>query len=137
MSKLIEQLKHHEGLRLKPYKCTAGKWTIGYGRNLDDRGITKYEAELMLAHDVAEIREKLRSAFCFWRLLDEPRKAVLVNMAFNIGVHGLLKFKKTLALIEARDYSAASLEMLDSNWAAQVPNRAGDLSIQMENGVFS
>ncbi len=137
MSKLLDQIKSHEGLRLKPYKCTEGKLTIGYGRCLDTRGITKYEAELLLTHDVAEIIEQLSCALSFWRLLEEPRKAVLVNMAFNIGVHGLLKFKKTLSLIESGDYSSASIEMMDSKWAKQVPNRALDLSVQMDLGVFS
>ena len=137
MSKLLDQIKHHEGLRLKPYKCTAGKLTIGYGRNLEDRGITKYEAELLLSHDISQITEQLSSALEFWRLLDEPRRAVLVNMAFNIGVHGLLKFKKTLSLIESGDYSSASIEMMDSKWAKQVPSRALDLSVQMDLGVFS
>ena len=123
---------------MRPFaRISAGKLTIGYGRNLDDRGITKYEAELLLTHDVAEIIEQLSCAFSFWRLLEEPRKAVLVNMAFNIGVSGLMKFKKTLSLIESGDYSAASLEMMDSKWAKQVPSRALDLSVQMYLGVFS
>lgn len=137
MSKLLDQIKHHEGLRLKPYRCTEGKLTIGYGRCLDTRGITKYEAELLLTHDAAEIIEQLSCAFSFWRLLNEPRKAVLVNMAFNIGVQGLLKFKKTLSLIESGDYSSASIEMMDSKWAKQVPSRALDLSVQMDLGIFS
>ncbi len=137
MDKLIEQLKRHEGLRLKPYRCTAGKWTIGYGRNIEDRGITETEAEFLLCEDVREIEEELIKSLGFWGSLVPARKSVLINMAFNIGVHGLLKFKKTLSLIESGDYSAASIEMMDSKWAKQVPNRALDLSVQMDLGVFS
>jgi len=137
MSKLIEQIKYHEGLRLKPYKCTAGKLTIGYGRNLEDRGITKYEAELLLAHDLGEIESQLNDKLEFWNALDHVRQAVLINMAFNIGINGLMKFKKTLAAIGNGEYSYAAIEMMDSRWAKQVPNRALDLSVQMDLGIFS
>lgn len=137
MSKIIEQLKTHEGLRLKPYKCTAGKLTIGYGRNLEDRGITSKEAEALLMNDVAEIVEQLSAAFEFWPNLNEARKAVLINLAFNIGTGGLMKFKKTLNYISLGMYSEASIEMMDSKWAKQVSSRALDLSTQMDLGVFS
>ena len=137
MSKLIEQLKIQEGLRLKPYQCTAGKWTIGYGRNLEDKGITTYEAEILLTHDVNAITAELSSAFEFWGNLNEARKAVLINMAFNIGVNGLMKFKKTLSYVRLGMYSDAGIEMMNSKWAKQVPNRAITLSAQMDLGVFS
>lgn len=137
MNKIIDQIKAHEGLRLKPYKCPAGKLTIGFGRNLDDKGITKFEAEILLSHDVSEVANKLSSTLEFWPKLNQERKAVLINMAFNMGVNGLLKFKKTLALIDSGDYSEASIEMMDSAWAKQVPNRALDLSVQMDLGIFS
>jgi lysozyme len=137
MSKLLEQIKYHEGLRLKPYVCTAGKLTIGYGRNLEDRGITKYEAELLLSHDLAEVENQLKDKLEFWNALDHVRQAVLINMAFNIGINGLMKFKKTLAMIGTGDYSDAAIEMMDSKWARQVPKRALDLSVQMDLGIFS
>ena len=136
MSKLIEQLKIHEGLRLKPYKCTAGILTIGYGRSLETNGITKYEAEQLLNHDVAGVIDQLSNAFEFWPRLNEARKAVLVNMAFNIGVSGLMKFKKTISYLVLNMHSDAAIEMMDSNWAKQVPNRAVELSVQMDLGVF-
>jgi len=137
MTKLIEQIKYHEGLRLKPYVCTAGKLTIGYGRNLEDRGITKYEAELLLSHDLAEVESQLKDKLEFWTALDHVRQAVLINMAFNIGINGLMKFKKTLTMIGDGDYSDAAIEMMDSRWAKQVPKRALDLSVQMDLGIFS
>jgi len=136
MSKLIEQLKVHEGLRLKPYRCTAGKLTIGYGLNLEDRGITKFEAELLLNHDVSGIIMQLCEAVDGWHCLNEARKAVLVNMAFNMGVAGLMKFKKTLGYIRLKMYSEAGVEMLDSKWSDDVGDRALELSEQMKSGEF-
>ncbi len=137
MSKLLEQIKYHEGLRLKPYVCPAGKLTIGYGRNIEDCGITKYEAELLLAHDITAVESELKDKLEFWATLDPVRQAVLINMAFNMGVNGLMKFKKTLALIANGDYSSAAIEMMDSRWAKQVSKRALDLSVQMDLGIFS
>lgn len=137
MSKLLEQIKFHEGLRLKPYVCPAGKLTIGYGRNIEDCGITKYEAELLLAHDITAVEGELQDKLKFWATLDPVRQAVLINMAFNMGVNGLMKFKKTLVMVGNGDYSDAAIEMMDSRWARQVPKRALDLSVQMDLGIFS
>ena len=136
MSKLIEQLKIHEGLRLKPYQCTAGKWTIGYGRNLEDNGITKFEAEQLLTHDVAGVIMQLSDAIDGWHCLNEARKAVLVNMAFNMGVNGLMKFKKTLGYVRLKMYKEAGVEMMDSKWSVTVGGRAVELSDQMIKGEF-
>ena len=136
MSKLIEQLKIHEGLRLKPYQCTAGKWTICYGRNLEDNGITKFEAEQLLTHDVSGIIMQLSEAIDGWHCLNEARKAVLVNMAFNMGVNGLMKFKKTLGYVRLKMYKDAGVEMMDSKWAVIVGGRAVELSDQMIKGEF-
>ncbi len=136
MSKLIEQLKIHEGLRLKPYQCTAGKWTIGYGRNLEDNGITKFEAEQLLTHDVSGVIMQLSEAIDGWHCLNEARKAVLVNMAFNMGVNGLMKFKKTLGYVRLKMYKDAGVEMMDSKWAVTVGGRAVELSDQMIKGEF-
>ncbi len=135
MSKLIEQLKRHEGLKLKPYKCTAGKLTIGYGRNLDDVGITEIEAEDLLYHDLKKIKHNL-SLRGFYVALSGARADAIDNMAFNIGISGLFKFKKMIAAIESQDYELAAKEMLDSKWAKQVPNRANELAEQMRTGEY-
>lgn len=133
---LLEQLKRHEGLRLKPYRCTAGKLTIGYGRNLDDKGISEYEAELMLASDIHEVQDALTKRLPVYILLDPVRKDVLANMAFNLGVAGLLKFKNMITALESGDYDAASRHMLDSRWAKQVGSRAGELARQLRKGEY-
>ena len=117
----------HEGLRLKPYRCTAGKLTIGHGRNLDDVGITADEARAMLLADVAKVEAQLGDLDWFD---DLPLKAqdVLVNMGFNLGVPGLLKFTRTLQAMREGRWTDAADAMLQSKWAGQVGNRATELA---------
>ena len=133
---VIEQLKKHEGLSLKPYQCTANKTTIGYGRNLEEKGITEVEANFMLAEDVSFFSNELSKKLYYFDNLNDARQAVLINMAFNLGVEGLMKFKMTLSYIENQYYEQASVEMMDSKWAVQVGNRAYELSEQMKTGYF-
>lgn len=135
-SKLSKQLKRHEGLRLKPYLCTANKITIGYGRNLEQKGITKLEAEELLQNDIIYMFSVLPNKIELFNSLSKPRADVLVNMAFNLGINGLLRFKKMLAAVEMGDYLTASKEMLNSRWAEQVGDRALELSMQMEKGEY-
>lgn len=131
----IEQLQKHEGFRGKPYLCTAGKLTIGYGLNLD-AGITKEEAEVILIMRVEGVRKRLANAIPWYAYLNPPRQAVLVNMSYNLGFSGLMGFEKTLACIKAQQYEQAATEMLDSLWAAQVPGRARELAMQMKTGEW-
>lgn len=131
MNSLERQLAKHEGLRLKPYRCTAGKLTIGYGRNLEDNGITKAEALTMLRNDIANVKAELER-LGWWRRLDDTRQDVIANMAFNIGLTRLLTFKRMIAAIEDADYTKAADEMMDSKWAAQVGSRAVELARKMK-----
>lgn len=135
-TKLAEQLKIHEGLRLKPYRDTVGKLTLGIGRNLEDKGISEKEALSMLNNDVDEFYSKLAKKIPWFLNLDDARQNVLVNMAFNLGINGLLSFEMTLKLIECGDYHNAANEMLNSKWARQVGNRAYELSTQMATGEY-
>ena len=130
----ISQLKVYEGLKLKPYRDTVGKLTIGYGRNLDDNGIGKEEAEAMLNSDVETVTGQLKSAYPWFESLDYARQAVVINMAFNMGMSKFAGFAKMIAAIRAEDYSTATAEMLDSRWAAQVGARALKLSAMMKTG---
>lgn len=132
--KLTDMLIQHEGLRLKPYRCTAGKLTIGVGRNLDDRGITPDEAMYLLANDIRDSRKELAGAFPWFSKLDSVRQAVLIDMCVNLGLPRLQGFRNTLALIGVGKYEAAAVEMLDSKWAQQVGNRARRLSGMMATG---
>lgn len=124
----------HEDLRLKPYRCTAGKLTIGVGRNLEDNGIRKSEALFMLDNDVDFVVSSLFNAYPWFRELNELRKAVIIDMAFNLGIAGFFAFKKTIYFLTQHDYLSASREMLNSKWASQVGNRAYYLSNLMKNG---
>lgn len=134
--RLAEQLKRHEGLRLKPYKCTADKSTIGYGRNLDDKGISISEAESMLNADILDTQAEVSRALPIYNGLSPVRQDVLANMAFNMGVTGLLKFKKMISALELGDYVCASEEMLNSRWANQVGRRSAELARQMVRGEY-
>lgn len=133
---IAEQLKRDESVVLKPYKDSVGKLTIGVGRNLDDVGIDAGEAEYLLRNDILRAGLSLSAALPWTDSLDEARRGVLLNMAFNMGIHGLLTFKNTLSLIQNGHYAAAAVAMLDSKWAAQVGARAHRLSQQMEQGVW-
>ena len=131
---MIHQLTLHEGLRLAPYKCTSGKLTIGIGRNLDDRGITEAEAAYLLGNDIDDFQDRLTREIPWMVELDAVRQRVLLDMAFNLGVPGLLKFKRTLAAIKGKEYDRAAAMMLDSRWATQVGQRAKRLSHMMATG---
>lgn len=133
---LRQQLVRHEGLRLKPYKCTSGKLTIGIGRNIEDMGISESEAFIMLDNDINYYTRNLYNAKPIVRQLNPARRNVLINMAFNLGVPRLMKFKKMWLAIEIGYYDDAANEMLDSKWANRVGNRAKELSEQMRTGEY-
>jgi len=133
--RVMDQLVIDEGLRLKPYRCPAGRLTIGVGRNLDDRGITSTEAITLLGDDVDECWKRLTSALPWITSAPEPVQEALLNMAFNLGVAGLLGFKQALALIQAGHYAEAATAMLASKWAAQVGDRARRLADAVRKGV--
>lgn len=129
--RLAAQLLEDEGLRLKPYRCTAGRLTIGVGRNLDDRGLTRAEALTLLDNDIADFWARLLAALPWLAEAPEPVQEALLNMAFNLGVEGLLDFRQTLALIRTGDYAGAAQAMLASRWAGQVGQRAARLAAQV------
>ena len=131
---LKDQIVRHEGLRLKPYKDSVGKLTIGVGRNLDDNGISKSEAMLMLDNDILTATVELNIALPWTMDLDWPRRAVLINMTFNMGMTRLLGFQDTLAAIQDGHWQKAHDHMLASKWARQVGPRAIELSRIMLSG---
>ena len=129
----LDQLVQHEGLKLKPYHCTAGKLTIGVGRNLDDVGISVDEAMLMLDNDVTTAENELRSRFPIVQNIDGARYWALVNMAFNMGIGRLAQFRNMWAAIGDGDWNRAADEALDSIWAKQVGKRAHDITEMLRN----
>lgn len=133
---LRDQLKKDEGKRLKPYRCSAGKLSIGYGRNLEDNGISDKEANYLLDNDIQVAITEIKKLVGSFDRLNGPRQAVLVNMMFNIGAAGLVKFKRFLAALETGDYTQAAQEMENSTWYHQVKGRADRLCKQMETGQW-
>jgi lysozyme len=135
--KLIDQLIAHESCIPHAYQDSLGYWTIGIGRLIDPRKggcLSQEECRYLLRNDIERVKHELDSALPWWRTLDEVRSRVLCDMAFNMGVAGLLAFKNTLALIQAKDYAAAADAMLKSRWATQVKGRATRLAAMMRTG---
>lgn len=121
---LRDDLIRDEGVKLKPYQCTAGRTTIGIGRNLDDVGITEAEAYALLDNDIIRVTHQLEKELPWIKGRSGSIRRALGNMAFQLGINGLLKFKRMLACLEASDYAGAQIEALDSAWAKQTPERA-------------
>lgn len=131
---LRDDLLRDEGLRLKPYRCTAGKLTIGVGRNLDDVGITRDEALHLLDNDIARVRAEVNRTFPWFGAIDGTRQDVVLNMVFNLGISRFSQFFQTIKAIESGDYARAAEQMRKSLWAKQVGARAERLAVKMEHG---
>lgn len=139
LTQATAQIKSDEGLVLHAYTDSLGFLTIGYGRLIDKRkngGITEKEAEYLLSHDIAYKLGQLYAKLPWITKLNDARKGVLLNMAFQLGVAGLMGFKNTLTKIESGDYEGASVNMLQSKWATQTPNRAQRMAEQMRTGTW-
>jgi lysozyme len=135
LTKLEKLLIKHEGLKLKPYRDSVGKLTIGVGRNLDDCGITENEAYYLLENDIEKFIGELLK-FDWFKELDEVREGIILNMTFNLGIAKLLQFKNMIEALKVKDYKKASNEMLNSKWATQVKNRAFELAQMMLIGEY-
>jgi len=122
----------HEGFSEHIYRCTAGKLTIGYGLNLQ-AGLPEDEAHMLLRMRLDKCAAALQRRlpwFAAWP--DDPRRDVLIDMAYQLGVDGLLAFRRFLAACQKKDWPAAAKEMLDSKWAREdSPNRAKELAGMM------
>lgn len=130
---LAAELERDEGERLKPYRCTADKTTIGIGRNLDDVGISREESRFLLYNDIRRVLGECEN-LPFFHKLNGVRQRVIANMVFNLGLKRFLGFKLMIAAIELGEYSEAAIQMLDSRWAQQVGDRAHRLARMMEEG---
>jgi lysozyme len=133
---LIKLLKLHEGIRLKPYRDTVGKLTIGIGRNLSDVGVSQEEALYLLDNDIRNAVSALGTAFSWFEHLDDVRRIVLVDMCFNMGINTLKTFVNTLLNIRYGRYEEAAQNMLKSKWASQVGQRAVRLAEMMRTGTL-
>lgn len=135
------QLREDEGEKLTVYKDSKGLWTLGVGVLVDPSvkgaGITKEESTYLLRNRIDNRVKELANKLTWFRQLDGVRQAVLINMSYQMGVEGLLGFKKAIAAISVGSYHVAAIEMLDSKWAkVDSPNRAERLAKQMQTGVW-
>ena len=135
--RLFAQLRLHEGVEHKPYKCTAGYLTIGVGRNIEERGLSDDEIDYILSNDVNIATDELVKTFDWYADLDPIRQRVVVDMVFNLGMPRFKQFQNMIAAIEAGDWMEASNQMMDSRWAQQVGLRASRLAEMMETGEDS
>ena len=139
MNILMDRIKKNEGLVLTAYKCPAGRITIGYGRNLEDNGISEEEADMLLKNDVNRI-DTFLSTNDYWRVLYKslcpPRQGVLIEMAFQLGIEGLSSFKSFIRAITTQEWIVAAQEMINSKWCAQTPRRAQELADIMRYGEW-
>ena len=150
-ARFIAQLKRHEGERLTAYLDSVGVLTVGVGHNCEAHPVLEVEKpgdkispeasnELLLS-DLESHSHPLLNRLPWLVNLSAPRRAVILNMAFNLGVNGLLSFRNTLALLEKAlnkqgSYQAVSNGMLASKWAGQVGRRAYELAKQMQTGEW-
>ena len=125
---LIKQIKKHEGFRSTVYQCTEGYDTIGYGFAIKDLELDEDIAELILIRKLADLQDRISHVFGWFHNAPDVVKDVVTNMCYQMGISGFSKFKKTIYLIETEQYEEASVEMLDSLWHKQTPNRSKELS---------
>ena len=136
---VLEQLISEEGSVPYAYEDSEGYLTIGVGRLIDRRKggrLRPQEIDFLLDNDIRECEEQLVAFFPWYPSLNEPRKAVLIGMAFQIGFAGLLKFKETLGHMKAGRHLVAANAMLNSKWAQQTPERAKRMSEQWRAGTW-
>lgn len=142
-TRMEEDLHRDEGLRLRPYKCSTGHLTIGFGHR-----ITKYDridaystistemAGTLLTRDISTAFDAATSVFGreSFDSIEEPRQRAIVNMIFNLGADRFRGFKKMIAAIKVRDWERAAEECLDSKYAKQVGKRADRVAHALRTG---
>lgn len=136
---LEDLLIREEGFKPYAYQDHLGYWTIGYGKLIDERrggGITKEEALYLLRNEINAKTAELRAAIPWIDNLDEVRRTILIAMAFQMGVDGVLGFRRTLGEVEVGNYAQAAANMRQSLWYDQTPSRAERMAIAMETGVL-
>ncbi len=127
----------HEGLRLKPYLCPAGKITIGVGRNIEENGISEDEAMYLLENDIKRCENELREIFPNFDSLPENIKIALIDMDFNLGKPRFLTFKKLIQAVKEGDFKKAAQEAKNSRWCEQVKSRCEDVCEMIKSNNFT
>jgi len=139
IDRLADILIEEEGYRAHAYTCTSGAVTVAVGRNIDAEhgglGISESEARFLLANDIDRCIDECERAFDWFEYLDDSRQAVIVHLAFWIGLPRLMKFKKMIAAIEEENFQTAALELLDSKLARDIPGRATRLADELRGSI--
>ncbi|TDV04698.1 glycoside hydrolase family protein [Paraburkholderia caballeronis] len=141
---LEAELRRDEGVFYRPYDDPLGVLSVGVGHNLQvaplpagwTYPLTDAQVDELLSADIAATLQQLDARLPWWRSLDEVRQRVLANMAFNLGIAGLLAFRKMLAAVQAGNWNTAAYEMRNSKWFSQVGDRAKRLYTAMKTGVM-
>ena len=138
MTKLIEMLKLHEGVRSKVYVCSAGYETIGVGRNISESGLglSDDEIDYLLANDVARVKGELADTYFWFGALNEARQDAMIDICFNLGLTRLRGFVNALEAMSREQFDIAADEFMDSKWASQVGNRAVRVTEMIRTGVY-
>ena len=151
----FEQIRRDEGLRSTPYPdvsahpdatrltdlwqtflTAGGTVAVGYGRNLTRNPLQHHEALFLLENDVQQATAEVLAKWPWTATLNDPRRAVLVNMGYNLGITGLSTFRKMFAAMEHQQWATAADELLDSRYAKQVGPRAARLAEQLRTGQW-
>ena len=148
MPDITDQMEYEEGFKPRPYYCSEGYPTVGYGFKLGEKGaplpsfyLPRAAADIWLTELLSGTRAEMQKVPAIAAALagcagNAAREAVLISMAYQLGVPGLAKFARTLSLVAAKDYISASAEMMNSLWARQTPSRANRHSRQMAIGEW-
>ena len=142
METLKQRIARHEGCRLIPYLDTTSNWTIGWGHKMEsvspsilENGITQEEADHLLLIDIETARDGVsRLPAMVLNNCNEVRRGVLIEMCFQLGYSGVLKFKRMLTAIEQGNFGLAAVEMIDSLWYDQTPSRVEEMAAIMRSG---
>ena len=142
---VTDLIAREEGFSASPYLCSEGYPTVGYGQRIGPQGVdvSLYEFEIpepvarqWLQENIRQIENSL-SRYSWYQQCNADRAAVLVSMAYQIGLSGLLRFRKMIAAIEDNDWPEAERQALDSRWARQTPRRAAHHAEVLRTGVLS
>tara|TARA_R100000664_G_C2726669_1_gene118434 strand:- start:299 stop:724 length:426 start_codon:yes stop_codon:yes gene_type:complete len=139
MERLLKMIKLHEGVKSHAYQCTAGKWTIGVGRNIDEEGglgLSNEEINVLLINDIERVKGELSTAYFWFPALDEVRQAAMIDMCFNLGLSRLRGFVKAIEAMSRQEFDNAADEFLDSRWASQVGQRAVRVTEMIRTGDY-
>ena len=138
MSKLVEMLRQHEGVRYKVYMCSEGYETIGVGRNISEGGLglSKDEVDFLLVNDIKRVQDELTRSFPWFLDLNEARRDAMVDICFNLGLTRLRSFVNALEAMSYGQYEIAANEFMDSRWSQQVGDRAVEVTDMIRSGEY-